>query len=156
MPCLPLFLIPNHFPSANSPPFCLRAFPMPAPPPYLLFPFCLWSPLTRAAAPGPGQESLETRPGRRAFAERKFRHASEMWFPIRLSKVELQARAIQAVAAANRRRNVYKQTELEPLLCAGEIFGAGGEQKTPDLKEFLMGWTGETQVIHKKANYLIC
>ena len=29
-------------------------------------------------------------------------------------------------------------------------------KKTSDLKELLMGWTGETQVIHKKANYLIC
>lgn len=29
-------------------------------------------------------------------------------------------------------------------------------KNTPDLKELLMGWTGETQVIHKKANYLIC
>ena len=29
-------------------------------------------------------------------------------------------------------------------------------KNTPDLKEFLlMGWTGETQVIHKRANYLI-
>lgn len=29
-------------------------------------------------------------------------------------------------------------------------------KQTPDLKEFLMGQTGETQVIHKKANYLLC
>ena len=29
-------------------------------------------------------------------------------------------------------------------------------KNTSDLKEFLlMGWTGETQVIHKRANYLI-
>ena len=46
--------------------------------------------------------------------------------------------------------------KLNPYYAPCEIFGAGGEQKTPDLKEFLMGQTGETQVIHKKANYLLC
>ena len=40
-------------------------------------------------------------------------------------------------------------------MCHVRYLGQEVSKKTPDLKEFLlMGWTGETQVIHKMANYL--
>ena len=53
--------------------------------------------------------------------------------------MELQARAIQAVAAATEGGMFTSRQKLNPYYAPCEIFGAGGEQKTPDLKEFLMG-----------------
>ena len=42
-------------------------------------------------------------------------------------------------------------------MCHVRYLGQEVSKKTPDLKEFLlMVWTGETQVIHKMANYLTC
>ena len=79
-----------------------------------------------------------------------------MWFPIKLSKVELQARAIQAVAAATEEGMFTSRQNLNPYYVPCEICGAGGEQKNTYLKDLLMGWRKEIQVIHKKANYLIC
>ena len=55
-------------------------------------------------------------------------NASEMWFPIRLSKVELQARAIQAVAAATEAGMLTSRQKLNPYYVPCEIFRAGGEQ----------------------------
>ena len=52
-----------------------------------------------------------------------------MWFPIRLSKVELQARAIQAMAAATEEGMFTSRQKLSPYYASCEIFGAGGEQK---------------------------
>ena len=52
-----------------------------------------------------------------------------MWFPIRLSKVELQARAIQAMAVATEEGKLTSRQKLSPYYASCEIFGAGGEQK---------------------------
>ena len=130
---------------------------MTAPPPYLLFPFVsgLLSPVSSSTRPRARKSGNEAR--KEGICREKVPpNASEMRFPIRLSKVELQARAIQAVAAATEAGMFTSRQNLNPYYALCEIFGAGGEQKTPDLKEFLMGRTGETQVIHKKANYLLC
>ena len=41
-------------------------------------------------------------------------------------------------------------------MCRVKYVGQEVSKKTPDLKEPLMGWRRETQVIHKKDNYLTC
>ena len=52
-----------------------------------------------------------------------------MWFPIRLSEMELQAWAIQAVAATIEEGMFTNRQKLNPYYVPCEIFGAGGEQK---------------------------
>ena len=153
MSYFPLFLIPNHFPhpSAFEPSPCQ----LPLHTCSSLSVSGLLSPVSSSTGPRARKSGNEAR--KEGICREKVPpNASEMWFPIRLSKVELQARAIQAVAAATEAGMFTSRQNLNPYYAPCEIFGAGGEQKTPDLKEFLMGQTGETQVIHKKAKYLLC
>ena len=102
---------------------------MTAPPPYLLFPFVsgLLSPVSSSTRPRARKSGNEAR--KEGICREKVPpNASEMWFPIRLSKVELQARAIQAVAAATEGGMFTSRQKLNPYYAPCEIFGAGGEQ----------------------------
>ena len=102
---------------------------MAAPPPYLLFPFVsgLLSPVSSSTRPRARKSGNEAR--KEGICREKVPpNASEMRFPIRLLKVELQARAIQAVAAATEAGMLTSRQKLNPYYVPCEIFRAGGEQ----------------------------
>ena len=129
-------LIPHH--SAT------QAFPTTAPPPHSAVPILSLTPdspvtsSTRARA----KKNLGTWPGSRAYMEKVPCNPWEMWFPITLSKVWLQAQAIQAVPTLAEERTFVDKYKLIPNTGHRVYFWEEGTQTKYLISKRSFSWVG--------------